>query len=139
MNQVWGGSFIVDGKNIRDLYRALDEHLIVFLFDVPYAETRKTNISVPFLNKMGTFPVGIHRVAIKKNALIIPFFIEENSVTEPNIVFYPALDPHQYTAEAMIKQLAHLLEQHIKATPEQWWLWPALPHLIDLNNGQHHE
>jgi lauroyl/myristoyl acyltransferase len=131
MQDIWKGAFVVDGKNMRDLYRALDKDLMVFLFDVPYAEARPTNISVPFLGKQGTFPTGIYRVAQKKNALIIPFFVDETDHTQPNIVFYPALDPQTQTQEILFGKLAQLLETRIYEHPEQWWLWPALPHLLD--------
>lgn len=131
MQSVWQGDFVVESKNIRDLYRALDKDLVVFLFDVPYAEERKTNIRVPFLDQYGTFPTGIYRVAQKKNALIVPFFISNANNTQPNIVFYPALDPQKQSQQVVFSQLASLLETHINQVPEHWWLWPALPHLID--------
>jgi lauroyl/myristoyl acyltransferase len=126
LRERFGGPFLVEGDLIRPIYRALDEHVMALFIDVPYLDDKNGCISLPFLGRMGRFPLGAARIAKKSNALIVPFYVYE-SRAGLRARFYEPIAAQQLTEAEIMQQLVALLEAQILAYPEQWWLWQALP------------
>lgn len=122
----FGGPFLVEGDLVRPIYRALDEHVMALFIDVPYVDEKNGCINVPFLGRPGRFPLGIARIAKKSEALVVPFYVFE-SRSGLTAKFFPPIEPRELPEEEIMLQLVKLLEQQILASPEQWWLWQALP------------
>ena len=120
------GPFFIEGDYLGPLYRALDEHVIAILFDVPYRADEARRIPVPFLGKTGYFPAGLARIAKKADALLFPFFVSD-SRDGLTVDILPALDPRSRDEEEIVSALVRELEQRVLQQPAQWWLWPALP------------
>lgn len=126
LQECFGGPFLVEGDLVRPIYRALDEHVMALFIDVPYLDNKNGCINLPFLGKMARFPLGAARVAKKANALIVPFYVFES---RSGLVarFYEPIITAELTDEEIMRRLVNLLEEQIRAYPEQWWLWQALP------------
>ncbi|MFZ1568125.1 MAG: lipid A biosynthesis acyltransferase [Thiolinea sp.] len=127
LQDVLGGPFLVEGEDLRPLYKELSKHLITLLFDVSYAETPRGSVTVPFLNGNISVPAGIYKIAKKANALIAPFYMRDSESGTVVAEFSELLDPHNYNDEEFMSLLATQLESRIRARPGQWWLWEALP------------
>lgn len=121
-----GGPFLVEGDSVRPIYRALDQHVMALLIDVPYEQSKDGCIELPFLGKPARFPTGIAKIARKTNALIIPYYVLE-SRQGLDVNFFPGIEAAVLSETEIMQQLVALLEKQILANPEQWWLWPALP------------
>ncbi len=126
LQQCFGGPFLVEGNNIRPLYRALDEHVMGLFIDVPYSGEKNGCISLPFLGKTARFPLGPAKLAKRSGALIVPFYVFE-SRSGLHTEFYQPIDATLFNEQEIMRQLVQLLERQIRAFPEQWWLWQALP------------
>lgn len=126
LQQCFGGPFLVEGDSVRPIYRALAEHVMGLFIDVPYAGDKNGCISLPFLGKNARFPLGPAKVAKRSQALIVPFYVFE-SRTGLQAKFYPPIDTEYLSEQEIMRQLVSLLELQIRAFPEQWWLWQALP------------
>lgn len=122
----FGGPFLVEGDLIRPIYRALDEHVMALFIDVPYAGDKNGCVSLPFLGKETRFPLGPAKIAKRSKALIVPFYVFE-SREGLCAKFYPAIDTELLSEQEIMHHLVVLLEVQIRAFPEQWWLWEALP------------
>lgn len=129
-----GGTFLVEGNELRPLYRALDDHLIALIFDVPYTEAHKGRVTVNFISGTIDLPAGIYRIAKKTQAVIAPFFMRDLGGGRVRAEFSALLDPYDYDETALMQRLASQLEQRIRESPGHWWLWPALPLLRSNNN-----
>lgn len=126
LQQRLGGPFLVEGDSVRPIYRALDQHVMALLIDVPYEQSKEGCIELPFLGKSARFPTGIAKIARKTNALIVPYYVLE-SRQGLDVNFFPGLEAADLSETEIMQQLVGLLEKQILAHPEQWWLWPALP------------
>lgn len=127
LQQVLGGPFLVEGNDLRPLYRALDEHLITLIFDVPYLNAHRGSVTVPFFNVSIDLPAGIYRVAKKTQAVVIPFFMRELGGGRVCAEYSAALEPQAYDERTFMHTLATQLAQRIHEHAGQWWLWAALP------------
>ena len=127
LQQVLGGSFLVEGHDLRPLYRALDAHLMALIFDVPYPQAHAGNVTVPFFQSRISLPAGIYRIAKKMEAVVAPFYMRDRGRGQVVAEFSELLDPQQYDESAMMCLLANQLETRIRENPGQWWLWEALP------------
>lgn len=127
LQQVLGGPFLVEGEDLRPLYRALDEHLITLIFDVPYVNPHKGSVTVPFFNASIDLPAGIYRVAKKMQAVVVPFFMRELGNGRVVAEFSAALEPSAHAESDFMGELASQLALRISEHPGQWWLWAALP------------
>ena len=134
LQQALGGPFLVEGDELRPLYRALNDHLIALIFDVPYTEAHKGRVTVNFISGTIDLPAGIYRIAKKTRALIAPFFMRDLGEGRVMAEFSAVLDPYDYDETALMGLLAQQLEQRIRENPGHWWLWPALPLLRSNNN-----
>ena len=134
LQQALGGPFLVEGDDLRPLYRALNDHLIALIFDVPYTEAHKGRVTANFINGTIDLPAGIYRIAKKTKAVIAPFFMRDLGGGRVRAEFSALLDPHDYNETALMGLLAQQLEQRIRENPGHWWLWPALPLLRSDNN-----
>jgi lauroyl/myristoyl acyltransferase len=135
LEQILGGPFLVEGNDIRDFYKTLDDHLIALIFDVPYKKAHKSHMTVNFISGSISLPAGIYRIAKKTRALIAPFFMRELGEGRVRAEFSALLDPLDYDENALMGVLANQLEQRVLESPGQWWLWPALPLLRSNNNN----
>ncbi len=140
LQRILGGPFLVEGEDLRPLYRALDNHLITLIFDVPYPQVHTGNVTTPFINTTIGLPVGIYRIAKKMQAIVVPFYMHECGNGQVTAVFADALMPQDYEEQAFMQLLAAQLAQHVAANPGHWWLWPALP-LLEQQTimGREHE
>jgi lauroyl/myristoyl acyltransferase len=136
LQQALGGPFLVEGNDLRPLYRALDNHLIALIFDVPYTQAHTGNVTVPFFGSTIGLPAGIYRIAKKMEAVVAPFYMRDRGNGQVVAEFSALLDPNDYNEQAMMCQLASQLEARIKESPGHWWLWPALPLLQRDNNNE---
>lgn len=136
LQQILGGPFLVEGDDLRPLYRALDKHLIALIFDVPYPQVHMGSVTVPFLGSRISLPAGIYRIATKTKAVVAPFFMRDLGDGRVIAEFSALLDPPDYDESAMMSQLASQLEARITESPGHWWLWPALPLLQRDNNHE---
>lgn len=136
LQQVLGGPFLVEGNDLRPLYRALDNHLIALIFDVPYPDLKIGNVTVPFLGSTIALPAGIYRIAKKMEAVVAPFFMRDLGNGQVIVEFSALLDPRDYNEQALMCLLASQLETRIRENPGHWWLWPALPLLQRDNNHE---
>lgn len=136
LQQVLGGPFLVEGSDPRPLYRALNDHLIALIFDVPYTQAHKGSVTVNFISGTIDLPAGIYRIAKKTRAVIAPFFMRDSGDGRVTAEFSAVLDPSDYDETTLMGVLASQLEQRIRASPGHWWLWPALPLLRSNNNEQ---
>ncbi|MDQ5769544.1 lysophospholipid acyltransferase family protein [Thiothrix subterranea] len=134
LQQALGGNFLVEGDELRPLYRALNDHLIALIFDVPYIEAHKGRVTVNFISGTIDLPAGIYRIAKKTKAVIAPFFMRDLGGGRVRAEFSALLDPYDYDETVLMQQLASQLEQRIRESPGHWWLWPALPLLRSNNN-----
>lgn len=136
LQQTLGGPFLVEGEaDARPLYRALDQHLIALIFDVPYPQAHKGCVTVDFINGTIDLPAGIYRIAKKTKAVIAPFFMRDLGAGKVRAEFAALLDPCDYDEATFMGLLAKQLEQRIRESPGHWWLWPALPLLRSNKNG----
>lgn len=126
LQQRFGGPFLVEGDSARPIYRALHEHVMGLFIDVPYVGDKNGCISLPFLGRDARFPLGPAKVAKRAKALIVPFYVFE-SRAGLQAKFYPPVDAQHLSEQEIMRQLVSLLERQIRAHPEQWWLWQALP------------
>ncbi|GFO71437.1 phosphatidylinositol dimannoside acyltransferase [Bathymodiolus japonicus methanotrophic gill symbiont] len=126
LQQCFGGPFLVEGDSVRPIYRALNEYVMGLFIDVPYSGDKNGCISLPFLGSETRFPLGPAKLAKKAKALIVPFYVFE-SRAGLRAKFYPPLDTESLNEQEIMTQLVGMLEQQIRAFPEQWWLWQALP------------
>lgn len=138
LQQVLGGPFLVEGEDLRPLYRQLDHSLITLIFDVPYVEKQPGSVTVPFLNGKINVPAGIYRIAKKTKAVVVPFYMDDQGAGEVVAEFSAVLDPNNYNDEEFMSLLVCELEMHIKKQPGHWWLWEALP-LLRSNNNESNE
>ncbi len=138
LQQVLGGPFLVEGEDLRPLYRQLDSSLITLIFDVPYVERQPGSVTVPFLTGKINVPAGIYRVAKKTRAVVVPFYMDDQGAGEVVAEFSAMLDPNNYNDEEFMSLLVGELERHIKKRPGHWWLWEALP-LLRSNNNESNE
>ncbi|MBU0655677.1 MAG: lysophospholipid acyltransferase family protein [Gammaproteobacteria bacterium] len=136
LQQALGGPFLVEGNDLRPLYRALDKHLIALIFDVPYPNGHSGSVTVPFLGSRIGLPAGIYRIAKKTEAVVAPFFMRDQGNGRVSAEFSALLDPDDHNEPAMMRQLASQLETRIRENPGHWWLWPALPLLQRDNNHE---
>lgn len=136
LQQALGGPFLVEGNDLRPLYRALDKHLITLIFDVPYTQAHAGSVTVPFLGSNIHIPAGIYRVAKKMEAVVAPFYMRDQGNGQVIAGFYDLLDPDNDNEQAMMSLLASQLEARIRESPGQWWLWEALPLLRRDNNNE---
>lgn len=136
LQQALGGPFLVEGSDLRALYKALDDHLIALIFDVPYTEAHKGRVTVNFINGTIDLPAGIYRIAKKTRAVIAPFFMRDRENGRVRAEFSALLDPDDFDETALMAVLASQLEQRIRESPGHWWLWPALPLLRSNNNNE---
>lgn len=126
LQECFGGPFLVEGDSVRPIYHALDEHVMALFIDVPYAGDKNGCVSLPFLGREARFPLGPAKLAKRAKALIVPFYVFE-SRTGLKAKFYPPIDAEHLSEQDIMMQLVNILEQQIRALPEQWWLWQALP------------
>ncbi len=136
LQQALGGPFLVEGNDLRPLYRALDKHLIALIFDVPYPHEHAGSVTVPFLGSTIGLPAGIYRISKKTQAVVAPFFMRDLGNGRVRAEFSALLDPMEYDEPAMMRLLASQLETRIRENPGHWWLWPALPLLQRDNNHE---
>jgi len=122
-----GGPFLVEGKDLRTLYSALDKHLITLIFDVPYPEKHQGSVVVPFLGRTIEVPTGIYRIAKKTDARVAPFYMQEQKGGKLIAQFEKLLDVADYDEIGFMTLLAKQLEKRILQKPGHWWLWEALP------------
>lgn len=134
LQQALGGPFLVEGNELRPLYRTLNDHLIALIFDVPYTKAHKGRVTVNFISGTIDLPAGIYRVAKKTRAVIAPFFMRDLGDGRVVAEFSALLDPYDYNETALMGALASQLEQRIRESPGHWWLWPALPLLRSTNH-----
>lgn len=126
LQQCFGGPFLVEGDSARPIYRALHKHVMGLFIDVPYSGDKNGCLSLPFLGSEARFPLGPAKLAKRAKAMIVPFYVFE-SRAGLRAKFYPPIDTEQFNEQQIMTQLVNLLEQQIRAFPEQWWLWQALP------------
>jgi lauroyl/myristoyl acyltransferase len=134
LQKVLGGPFLIEGEDLRPLYRQLDDSLITLIFDVPYVEKQPGSVTVPFLAGNINVPAGIYRIAKKTKAVVVPFYIHDLGAGKVVAEFSGALNPNNYNDEAFMSLLVSELEMQITACPGHWWLWEALPLLRSNNN-----
>lgn len=127
LQTILAGPFLVEGADLKPLYKEVSKHLITLLFDVPYAQTPRGNVTVPFLNGTISVPAGIYKIAKKTKAVVAPFYMHDSGSGAVVAEFSQLLDPHNYNDEEFMSLLATQLESRIRARPGQWWLWEALP------------
>ncbi|MBF0219645.1 MAG: lysophospholipid acyltransferase family protein [Gammaproteobacteria bacterium] len=126
LQQALGGPFLVSGHHLRPIYRALDQHVMALLIDVPYDYPHPGLVGLPFLGKTGWFADGIARVAKRTNALIFPYYVYEEG-RQLVARFSPPIEAAAMAEHDIMAQLVAQLESEILHHPEQWWLWQALP------------
>lgn len=134
LKEVLGGPFLIEGKDLRPLYRQLDHSLITLIFDVPYVEKQFGGVTVPFLEGSINVPAGVYRIAKKTKAVVVPFYIHDLRAGKVAVEFSRAIEPNKHNEEGFMSLLVGELEMHIKANPGHWWLWEALPLLRSNNN-----
>jgi len=122
----YGGPFLVEGEALRPFYRALDNHVMAMLIDVPYPDDRTACVALPFLGRTGYFPVGLARIAKRADAMIIPFYTFE-SRAGGHVRFHEPVPVQDMNETEITAHLVALLESHILQDPQMWWLWQALP------------
>lgn len=132
--RVLGGPFLVEGGDLRPLYRELDRSLITLIIDVPYAESQPGNVTVPFLGGNINIPAGVYKIAKKTEAVVVPFFIRDHSGGKVTVEFSEPLEPNNYNEQRFMSLLANILEMRIRSHPGHWWLWEALPLLWSKNH-----
>jgi lauroyl/myristoyl acyltransferase len=129
LQQALGGPFLLEGQHSRELYTALQDHLITLIFDVPYTHEHVGSVIVPFLGSSIKIPAGVYRIARKTDALVVPFFMQNRGNGQLVADFEPPLSTTNYNASSFMALLAERLEKRIYQTPGNWWLWEALPML----------
>jgi lauroyl/myristoyl acyltransferase len=129
LQQALGGPFLLEGQQSRELYTALQDHLITLIFDVPYTHDHAGSVIVPFLGSTIKIPAGVYRIARKTDALVVPFFMQNRGNGQLVADFESPLSTNHYDAGTFMGLLAERLEKRIYQTPGNWWLWEALPML----------
>lgn len=125
LHRLYGGQFISTDKGMRQLFKELKHNPVAILMDVPTAESAGSRVEVEFFNHQAYVADGIAKIAKKTDALIQPYFIEEdrNGLT---LEFLPMLKPADDDSETM-QHLLSLLQHRIQQRPGQWHMWQALP------------
>ncbi len=120
------GPFLTEDA-IRPVFKALDEHVMAILIDVPVADEKKTgSIELPFFGRPAVFPMGTARIAKKAKAMIVPFYVNE-SRQGMEIQFQKGIEAESMSEADIMRHLVALLESQVRKHPEQWWLWQVLP------------
>ena len=132
--EVLGGPFLIEGRDLRPLYRELDENLITLIFDVPYLESTAGRVTVPFFKGNIEVPAGVYKIAKKTKAVVVPFYIDDQKGEKVTVEFSKPLEPNNYNNEGFMRLLTTELERRVRAQPGYWWLWEALPLLWSKNN-----
>lgn len=127
LQKALGGAFLLEGQANTALYNTLDEHLLTLIFDVPYTTVNRGSVIVPFLNGSIKIPAGVFRIAKKTDALVVPFFMQNNGLGKLTAHFDAPLSINTHTVNSFMSLLAERLEKRIYQTPGHWWLWEALP------------
>jgi len=127
LQKALGGVFLLEGQASQALYNALDEHILTLIFDVPYTTENRGSVIVPFLNGSIKIPAGVFRIAKKTDALVVPFFMQNNGLGKLTAHFDAPLSINTHTVNHFMGLLAERLEKRIYQTPGHWWLWEALP------------
>jgi Kdo2-lipid IVA lauroyltransferase/acyltransferase len=85
-------------------------------------DTRVDGAWVPFFGRPAYTPVGAAKIALSRQATVIPIFIERLADGSHLARFLPALELPADPVEATAKMTA-LIEQQIRHVPEQWvWM-----------------
>jgi lauroyl/myristoyl acyltransferase len=64
-------SILVEGDSARPIYRALNEHVMGLLIDVPYAGDKNGCVSLSFLGKQARFPLGPAKLAKRSQSFTL--------------------------------------------------------------------
>lgn len=103
----------------RVLLRSLREGALGMLID---QDTRVDGVWVPFFGRPAYTPVGAARLALRRDAAVIPIFIERRSDGSHLARFEPPLDLPDDEMEATAL-MTRAIEEQIRRVPEQWvWM-----------------
>lgn len=120
------------GGSLEGVFRGLRMGEIVAAnVDVPVAQGGRRTVQIEFLGRQCFFSTQLIRLSRRVNAVCLPFVTR----VEGNLCWvkiYPSwMRPDNETfgcpeAEEETRYVFRILEEHILAYPEQWWLWNDL-------------
>jgi lauroyl/myristoyl acyltransferase len=116
---------LLSGRGVGEAVELVRQGTLLWLaLDVPPHLGGRTK-QVEFFGRPARFPYGAFVIAARAQAPILPFF---TSVDENNRRTFRFFQPiwHMTTPQDMEKAFQHcvwLLEQEIRAKPDQWFLW----------------
>ena len=125
MKDIMRGTFVDTSQSMRTLYRILlNGQTLIVLVDLPPVEGQSF-YEVPFLGGIAKFPIGVAKLALKTDAILVPYFtLEEKGYLSGE--FLPSFSVSGMEVEEVILSLFRPVEEKILQYPEQWWMWPWL-------------
>jgi len=120
-----GAPPLLSGKGVEEAVEVVRQGTLLWVaLDVPPHLAGRTK-QAEFFGRPARFPYGAFVIAARAEAPILPFF---TSVEGNNQRIFRFLQPiwHTTTPQDMEKAFHHcvrLLEQEIRARPDQWFLW----------------
>jgi len=105
---------------VRELLSALREgRALMMLID---QDTRVEGVQVAFFGRLANTPVGAARLALKRDAAVVPAFMERRDDGRHLARFLPPLDLPPDPTEATAR-MTSVIEDQIRRRPEQWvWM-----------------
>lgn len=111
----------------RQLLRGMREGTLGMLID---QDTRVEGVWVPFFGRPAYTPVGAARFALRRNAAVVPAFIERGAGGRHRACFGTPLPLPQDEVEATA-MMTRAIEEQVRRHPEQWvWMhrrWRTQP------------
>lgn len=128
------GMHVTYKKGVREMIKMLSEGKIIgMLMD---QDAGRDGVFVDFFNREASTPRGPAYLARLKEAPIIPAFITENADSTHTVILQQPIWPRvtgqrEQDILATTQQLTHIIEQHIRVQPAEWfWLhnrWKTTP------------
>lgn len=111
----------------RELLRGLRDGALGMLID---QDTKVDGVWVPFFGRPAYTPVGAAKLALRRNVVTVPVFIERHGDGSHSIRFHDPLDlPDDETAATAL--MTGAIEAQVRRRPEQWvWMhrrWRTQP------------
>ena len=114
------------GYSIRQILKSLRKgHILALMVD---QDNGKQGIFVKFMDSWASAPTGPAQISLKTGAPIVPLILQPDYKNKHRLKIFEPVYPENFTntpqgQQLMTQKYTSLLEQLVKADPEQWfWL-----------------
>ncbi len=110
----------VSNREVKKMIRLLKQHETLWL--APDQRNRSAGIPIPFMGQRPLTHTSIARIARLSNAKIIPVTCHRTTQDRLALTFHPAIQSvAEKTDAAILTELMQILEQEVRAYPEQYF------------------